>query len=169
MIRYVFADDKPLTIKAASKANAQRIGEALARIAAQNGGNLSPHDVVEAARADRHPLHRHFEWDDAKAAEAYRLDQARHLIRIVRVERPDDQEPVRAFISVADRGVSYRTIDDVLGSARLQAIVLDQAQRDLEAFEKRYRELEDVCSVIADARAKIADRRKALAESRAPS
>ena len=39
------------------------------------------HVVVEAARDDQSPLHRHFEWDDAKAAHTERLSQARGIIR----------------------------------------------------------------------------------------
>jgi hypothetical protein len=42
--------------------------------------------VVEAARDPNSPLHSAFTWDDAEAAEQYRLAQARVLLRRVRVE-----------------------------------------------------------------------------------
>ena len=57
----------------------------LEAIAAAHGGTLRPEDVGKAARAADHPLHSRFEWDNAKAAEAHRLDQARSLIRSVKV------------------------------------------------------------------------------------
>lgn len=167
MVRYVFAEDHPVIIKAGKKANPQVIGEALAKITSDAGGKLTPHAVVNAARSDRHPLHRHFEWDDATAAEAYRLDQARSIIRLIRVEEPDAPEgSVRAFMSVASDGVSYRAASEVKSSQHLQAVVLRQAERDLEAFEKRYRELTEVCDLVRAAREAVS-RRKTKPENRA--
>ena len=49
-------------------------------------GELTATAVVEAARDPESVLHGHFEWDDTKAAEAHRLDQARSLIRSVTVQ-----------------------------------------------------------------------------------
>lgn len=159
MLSYIFKDG-PVTIKNARKADPQKIGSALAKIAEQQKGRLTPPAVVEAARDARHPLHKYFEWDNEIAAEAYRLDQARVLIRSVRIVGDDDAEPAPAFLSVADKGgTSYRTFAEVMDSADLQNTVLAAAERDLAAFEKRYRQLADICEVIRDAREKIAARR----------
>jgi len=164
MIRYVFKDE-PVAILNAKKADPQKIGQALAKIATDGGGRLTPPAVVEAARNPRSPLHRHFEWDDAKAAEAYRLDQARAIIGVIRIEE-DDKEPARAFLSVKDPdGVSYRTAAEVSGSLDLQLAVLKQAEKDLDAFQRRYRELQDVCEDVMSAREKVRTRRE-RAESR---
>lgn len=76
MIKYVFDDEQPLAFKAAAKADPQRLGEALATIQDAHGGRLEPEHVVDAARPKNSVLHKHFEWDDAAAAEAYRKDQA---------------------------------------------------------------------------------------------
>ena len=46
-------------------------------------GRLTPDAVVNAARDSENPLHPHFEWDDTKAAEAHRRNQARTLIKTV--------------------------------------------------------------------------------------
>ena len=51
----------------------------------ERAGKLTAHAVVDAARDAKSPLHGYFEWDDSKAAEQYRLDQARVLIRTVQV------------------------------------------------------------------------------------
>ncbi len=48
-------------------------------------GRLTADDVVEAARNPKSPLHGYFTWDDAEAAHARRIDEARSLIRSVRV------------------------------------------------------------------------------------
>lgn len=168
MIKYVFREDEPIRIKGAGKASAQIIGEALEKITEKAGGVLKPRAVVEAARVKNHPLHPHFEWDDALAAESFRLEQARNLIRIVRVEDASaDEGTTRAFLSISDNdGVAYRTVDTVKRSADLQAALLKQAERDLEAFEHRYRELKDICEIVKSAREAIARKRGNNTEKR---
>lgn len=159
MVEYIFRDG-PVTIKNAKKADPQKIGTALAKIAEQQKGRLTPPAVVEAARDVRNPLHKHFEWDDAVAAQSYRLGQARMLIRSVALVGDGDDEPAPAFLSIADKGgTAYRTVQEVMDSADLQSAVLAAAERDLAAFEKRYRQLQDICEIVSDARAKIAARR----------
>ena len=90
-----------------------------------------------------------------------RVDQARNMIRVVRVvDEATESGTARAFISVSTKnGVSYRSHDDVKSSKDLQDAVLAQADRDLEAFERRYRELKDICSIVSSARAAIRTRR----------
>ena len=48
-------------------------------------GQLLEEDVLADARNLDSPLHVHFTWDNRTAAEAHRLQQARQLIRMVRV------------------------------------------------------------------------------------
>jgi hypothetical protein len=153
MMRYVFKNDFN-AFKSGGDADPQIIGEALADIAAEAGGDLTPKRVVDAARPDTHPLHRHFEWDNAAAAERYREGQARKLIQCITIER-DEEPPAPAFVSIADRGRSYRPIDVVLKSVDLRKRVLAQAKRDLESFRARYRDLTDVCGLIESAEQKI--------------
>lgn len=160
-IKYIFKEDEPLRIKAAGKADPQTFGEALAAIAANADGHLTPADVVETARSDNHPLHPHFEWNDAVAAESYRLDQARSIIRMVRViDDTSNDGTTRAFLSVKDNvvGMSYRSIGDVKSSLELQMAVLRQAERDLDAFKRRYREMTDVCELVEQAKTKLKSR-----------
>jgi hypothetical protein len=162
MIRYCFREDEPLRIKAAGRANAQTIGESLDKIRVKSGGELEPRDVVNAARDKNNPLHIHFEWDDRVAAESYRVDQARNLIRLVRVvDEAASDGTARAFISVNGKnGVAYRSVDDVKASQDLQEAVLEQAEKDLEAFERRYKELKDICAIVRQAREKVQARRR---------
>lgn len=161
MIKYTFKTDEPLTIKAADKANAQRIGEALAVVTEKNKGHLTPIAVVEAARDRKSVLHRHFEWDDKIAAEKHRAAQARDLIRSIHVENADSEDGLsRAYLSIREKdGTSYRTIGDVLGSADLQSRVLAQAERDLISFENRFSQLQDICALVRAVRERIAARR----------
>ena len=58
------------------------VAKALADLHQQNDG-LRPSEVVAAAKPKTSPLHCEFTWDDTKAAHEYRLNEARHLIRVV--------------------------------------------------------------------------------------
>lgn len=160
MIRYVFGDG-PVIIKGAKNADPQAIGEALATVAAGRDGQLLPTEVVDAARDNSNPLHQHFEWDDGIAAEKFRLEQARDIIRCIRVEKiGDNTEPSRAFLSINDGGTSYRSVQEVRESPDLQAKLLAAAERDLEAFTTRYRSLKDICDIIETAKKAIKSKRK---------
>jgi len=171
VIRYVFNDDQPLALKNAKDADPQKIGVALSEIAAVSGGHLKPAAVVEAARAPRHVLHKHFEWKDSVAAERYREQQARQIIRSVRIVNDDDEtKPQAAYLSISDKGgVSYRPLEAVINSVDLQLQVLKQAERDLDAFERRYRDLNDICDLVKIAREKAAARRSAIENRPRPS
>lgn len=48
-------------------------------------GRLTPDDVITEAQKLDSPLHGRFEWDDEKASHSWRLEQARRLIRSVKV------------------------------------------------------------------------------------
>lgn len=67
----------------------------LRELAEAHGGRLTPDLVVATARAKKGSyLHAQFQWDVKKAAEQYWLDQARALIRRVRVEVTIHEEVV---------------------------------------------------------------------------
>jgi hypothetical protein len=59
-------------------------------------GELTPLRVVQEAADDRSPLHQCFEWDDSKAGHEHRIDQARRIIRSVRVEIKTDERVISA-------------------------------------------------------------------------
>lgn len=158
MVNYVFREEYQ-TIKNAKKADPAKIGAALEKIQAANPGEKGyPQRVVEAARNPRSPLHKHFTWDDAEAAEAYRREEARTIIRSIRIEDEDgDIRP--AFMAVNSKGgMRYHSIDAVMASVELQEAVLKAAERDLTAFTRRYREMQDICEVVQDARDKVRKR-----------
>lgn len=67
------------------KTERQLIEAELEKIRVRNGGVLTPEAVVAAAKKPTSPLHRVFEWNDSEAAKAWRIEQARCLIRSVHV------------------------------------------------------------------------------------
>lgn len=133
---------------------AQAAGEELERIRTFNNGRLESRMVVEAARPEDSPLHPAFEWDDVKAAEAWRVEQARHLIRVIEVvvEKADGgHAPTRAFVSVVrDTDRSYTSTAHALTDLDLRRQVLDSAWQELEAWRRRHAELIEFAKIFAD-------------------
>lgn len=124
----------------------------LRRIASVNAGVITAGDVVAAAKARRSPLHRHFEWDDDKAAHEYRLVQARALIRSVHVQltSPDgESRTVRAFVHTAtdtEDVRAYRPIEDVANDSDARAVFLSQLEMEWKSFRRRWSDYESVLS-----------------------
>lgn len=58
----------------------------LVEMSEDQGGTLTPSEVVNKARDPRSILHPCFEWDNAVGGEKHRIQQARNLISMVRVK-----------------------------------------------------------------------------------
>jgi hypothetical protein len=108
-------------------------------------GQLTPSLVVDAARPEDHPLHGRFEWDDQIAGEAHRRDQAKALIRRVRVvyRQADDRQParsVRQYHAVMREGepVAYEPAEAVAADPAARELLLRQMQRDWQALRRRW-------------------------------
>ena len=166
-MKYIFAEDEPIRLKNATLADPQVFGEALEAIASPSG-SLEPQAVVDAASALDHPLHRHFEWDDSIAAKAHRLDTARRIIRLVRVELPDRQGmDARAYLSIRDTaGARYEPLEKVRASVDLQLTVLRQAKRELESIKARYRDFADIFRGVEETIATLDKRIEAETKAR---
>lgn len=86
------------------KADAQAVGEKLSQIRQRDART-----VVAEARMSEGALHDCFEWDDTAAAEGYRLEQARLILRmlvVVEEAESEDDEPIvyRAFEAIYPKG-----------------------------------------------------------------
>lgn len=117
------------------------------KVRAAHGGKLHPKHIVSAARDPKSPLHSKFEWDDRVAGEAYRLNQARELIKSVTFLPSGSDEPVRAYVSLSSDRLSrggFRAMVDVMSDERLKALLIEDAKQDLQAFRQRYDRLRDL-------------------------
>lgn len=65
-------------------------------------GTLTPESVIEAARNDKSALHGYFDWDDTIAAHKWRIEQARTLIRSVKIEVSVEARQIRTVAYVRD-------------------------------------------------------------------
>ena len=119
---------------------------ALERILDANEGDLTPGAVVTEARNPESPLHHHFEWDNAKAADAHRLNQARALIQSYRLHVVDErgERTVRFYSNVVIRDEhTYRRTEEILRidglreQRRMKLVKeLTRLQGDLKAFDE---------------------------------
>ena len=127
--------------------DAQAVGEALDKIRRRKAG-LTPRTCVDAARPEGHVLHPHFEWDDAKAADCYRLDQAREVIQAVVVDFEEVENPPRAFHSVvvqltddtAER--RYEPLSRILENESYRTQVLNETRQTIQQLIAKLEGLE---------------------------
>jgi hypothetical protein len=130
---------------------AQQVGERLETI--RNSGDLlTAPRVVEDARPEDALLHSVFEWDDSVAAEEFRREQARMLLRsVVAIPESAPESPaIRAFVVVSEVGEqSYVPTYFAMSDEQLRAQVVARALVELRQFQARYRELNELADIFA--------------------
>lgn len=158
------ADDAQEAEKVELKStDAPAVRDELERIRKEHSeGLLVPEEVVDNARHPDNPLHRFFDWSDDRAAEKWRLAQARSLIRQIKIVYPNDPEErlLPRYVSLTpDRnrsGGGYRPTREVLDNEQLRKELEATARKELMAWTQRYSLLSDIAKlaeeVIAEAR-----------------
>jgi len=150
------------------------VSEELLLIRDSNGGLISPRKVLDYARDPQTSLHRKFEWDDTRAAEDYRLWQARKIIRlelvvlgkdekgqtiiVSRIESEEDGSgghEVRAYVSLTsdragDDSGGYRSLVDVLSDESYREQMLESAKKDMTIFKRKYQVLSQLSRVFEE-------------------
>lgn len=104
-------------------------------------GVLTPRTVLDDARNGNSPLHKCFEWDDAKAADAYRMGEARSLIGAIVIAKIDDKvipKETRAFLHTMIDGPRYEGAEIALVRADMRAEALAKARAEIKAWRSRY-------------------------------
>ena len=114
-------------------------------------GTLTASNLVEASRPKDAPLHKEFEWNNTKAAEEWRKHQARNIIHsLVLVTEPGtDAEGVRAFFKIETRASNYESIVAIVQQEDKYAALKKSALRELEAFRRKYAQIEELGRVFA--------------------
>ena len=104
-------------------------------------GLLHPEAIVAYATNEDTALYSRFEWDDGKAAQEYRIWQARQLIRIVVRVIPHTNIETSVYVSLKrdrrDEG-GYRAVIEVLSDEDLRGEFLQDALEDFEYWKKQY-------------------------------
>ncbi len=116
---------------------------------------IRPAAVVERARPKKSPLHNAFEWDNKAAADQYRLDQARQLIRaVVSIPQPERGEsftPIRAFVSVTtpENQRVYRPLLVAVSNPAEREQLQRRMLREWTALKLRYEALLEFAKIAA--------------------
>lgn len=129
----------------------ESIQQALADLEDKHG-RITPEAVVTAAQDPGSVLHSHFEWDDGQAAAAWRIEQARGLIRSVRVVITSEERTVSTIHYVRDPRVNsdeqgYVSLPHVRTDKDLARDVIEQEYGRALACMKRAEEVADALGV----------------------
>lgn len=84
-----------------NKPSRKEIDAEISRIYNENG-SITPDLVIKAAEDPNNVLHHLFEWDDSKAGNAYRVDQARQIITSVKINIVTESRTISAVSYVRD-------------------------------------------------------------------
>lgn len=115
----------------------------------QKHGIIDPQTVVDESKDDGAVLHSLFEWDEAKAANKYRCQQAQFIIRNITTEEKNtvgESITVRAFERAEHR---YAPTSAIMSQGDLRKLLLDRALAELHEFEQRYKHLSELAEVFA--------------------
>lgn len=117
-------------------------------------GSLKPEFVVDESKDKNAVLHNCFTWDNKKAAELWRKEQASALIRniVCIVVNENVQTEVRAFVNVSSGTLpdrSYTPITEAILDDTAYKDLLTQAMDDMESFCKKYSQIEQLNPVKA--------------------
>jgi hypothetical protein len=137
---------------AAGGVPAQIVGETLAAMEVKPGDFHRAPDVLDAARHPDHKLHPAFEWDDGKAAELHRLNQARGILRSIAVVivRNNERTKRPMYVHVTDEdGPRYVNSNLVATDDKLKRSGMDEALQLLNSIRKRFEFIEELGPVFA--------------------
>lgn len=144
---------------------AQTVGEVLERLESENG-TVSKEAFLDASRPVSSPTHSLFEWDDATAAERYRLVQSGRYIRDLRVTLIRHESDVktmdvqitnsaeyegRGFMNGRENrlsGVSYNSAMQVLTDKEKRENALRHAKAELRIFRRKYESFKELAGVM---------------------
>lgn len=132
-------------------ADAQAGGEMCAQL--EREGRLTAKNLVEANRDENAPLHNEFEWDDNAAAEKFREEQARYIIRHLTIVREPEAETkvpttIRAFYQVESGTSNYDSVVTIMSSEQKYSSLLQSALNELRSFQKKYREIKELDAIM---------------------
>lgn len=130
------------------KTEAQVVGEYLADLE-QQYGELNSKILVEEAEDAGSPVHGEFEWNDAKAAVAYRDSQAQYILRAVVATITDEkgeEHVTRAFVNLGP-GEGHTSITKVLISEDDQRKLLEKCVSSLRSWYDKYSAYKDLLPI----------------------
>jgi len=141
-----------------SDSQAKVFGKRIDWLMDQNGRSVTPEDLLMDARNAKSPLHKYFEWSDRAAAEQWRLNQARYVLRSISVDvvyADGNKKTTRAFVNVnrpigddEERKSVYVNIESALSDSDMGDQLLEDAVSELDSWRQRYAMLRELAIVF---------------------
>ena len=124
------------------KADAQKVADEI------GDEKITPQEILEKARDEDSELHKCFEWNDSIAAEKYRLEQARNILRMLVYEgKSKEEKPLRLYMKTETTHEYQPTKQFLIQQDEYQGL-LKRALAELEAFKRKYRTLTELDSIF---------------------
>ena len=124
------------------KADAQKVAEEI------GFGKFTPMEVLEKAKDETTELHKCFEWNDSIAAEKYRIEQAKNIIRMLVYKKENkEQQVVRYYAKTETKHVYQPTKQFLVQEDEYQGL-LRRALAELEAFKNKYHTLTELENIF---------------------
>ena len=132
-----------------NQADAQKVAQEIVSI----GDYATPSQIVEVGRNSDTELHKCFDWDDTVAAEKWRIEQARDIVRHLVIKEdqvPKDRPQVRYFFKPQGEA-GYKPTEVIIKQKDSYEALLAQAYAELRAFKVKYHclvELHEIFDLI---------------------
>lgn len=129
-------------------ADADRVASEIEQI----GDEVTAAQIVEKARDSNSELHKCFEWDDSIAAEKYRLEQARYVLRVLIIKRPDESEndaPAVRYFQKTTNNEGFKPSKIIFHKQDEYQALLHRAWNELRAFKAKYSMLSEFDEIIS--------------------
>ena len=124
------------------KADAQKVSEEI------GFRKFTPMEVLEKAKDETTELHKCFEWNDSIAAEKYRLEQAKNIIRMLVYEKETKEQAVVRYYAKTETKHVYQPTKQILVQEDEYQGLLRRALAELEAFKNKYHTLTELESIF---------------------
>lgn len=111
-------------------------------------------EIVEMASDPETESWKLFDWDNEVAGRKWRKEQARQVMRVLKVTFVNDEhepeepirtiQPVRMFYGNPDGSEGFTSIVKIMENKDMYAQLLDSAKCELQAFRKKYNMLKEL-------------------------
>lgn len=126
-------------------ADAQKVADEIFSI----GDSATPVQILEKARDSQSELHKCFDWNDAEAAEKWRLQQARNIVcNLVYKETSSEPSPSIRLFFKTDSESGYKPTSLILQNKDEYQKMLSRALAELNSFKTKYKTLSELDGVF---------------------
>lgn len=142
------------------KQDPQKVGEYIDKLTKKHNG-ITASILLSYAEDPKSPVHSLFTWDDTEAARRFRENEARHIIRSIKVtikEYPVEKKNVtvmlkdqRAFPNIRKLGTQegvYKPIENVINNNEDFIIYKNKAYQELTSCVAKYKNIEKLSAIM---------------------